>query len=179
MNDWNVVVTVKAKAFRAAQELLGTFGEVAKSDFYDVLVMRVDEPLTLLAQLEAAREAGTPGLDALSRVVPVEHAFNFQSAEEFERRAGELAMHWLPELSAKRFHVRMHRRGFKGRLSSQDEERFLDALLLQRLGSAGTHGRMEFDDPDCILAVESVGQRAGMSLWSSEQIARYPLLKLD
>lgn len=179
MNDWNVVVTVKARGFAAAQTLLGAYGEVAKSDFYDVLVMRVDEPLTLPAQLEAARTAGTPDLDAISRVVPVELAFNFQSAEEFERRAGELAMHWLPELSAKHFHVRMHRRGFKGRLSSQDEERFLDALLLQRLGSAGTHGRMEFEHPDCILAVESVGQRAGMSLWSSEQIARYPLLKLD
>ena len=35
----------------------------------------------------------------------------------------------------------MHRRGFKGRISSHDEERFLDKILLEELGKMGNPGR--------------------------------------
>jgi hypothetical protein len=35
----------------------------------------------------------------------------------------------VPELIGKRFHVRMHRRGFNGKLSSQQEAQFLDGFL--------------------------------------------------
>jgi tRNA(Ser,Leu) C12 N-acetylase TAN1 len=39
--------------------------------------------------------------------------------------------------------------------------------------------RIDFDDPDYIIDIETVGQRAGMSLWSREHRLRYALLKLD
>jgi tRNA(Ser,Leu) C12 N-acetylase TAN1 len=39
--------------------------------------------------------------------------------------------------------------------------------------------RVSFADPDYILALETVGQRAGLSLWDRVQRARYPFLGLD
>ncbi len=79
----------------------------------------------------------------------------------------------------KSFHVRMHRRGFKGRISSHDEERFLDKILLEELGRMGNPGHITFEDPDAILVVETVGQQAGLSCWNREDLQRYPLLRLD
>jgi len=55
----------------------------------------------------------------------------------------------------------------------------LDEALLETLEHRGTPGRIDFDDPDFILDVETVGQRAGMSLWTREDLHRYPFLKLD
>ena len=77
------------------------------------------------------------------------------------------------------FHVRMHRRGFKGRLSSQREEQFLDHYILTRLEQEQCSGRITFDDPDAIITVETVGQRAGIALWSREERERYLFLNLD
>lgn len=45
----------------------------------------------------------------------------------------------------------MHRRGFKGRLSSQNEERFLDEVLLDALEQMGKPGRITFEKPDVII----------------------------
>ena len=85
----------------------------------------------------------------------------------------------MPQLAGKSFHVRMHRRGFKEALPSQQEERMLDDVLLEALERTGQPGRIEFEDPDLILDVETVDQRAGMSLWTREQLERYPFLNLD
>ena len=85
----------------------------------------------------------------------------------------------MPELAQKSFHVRMHRRGFKGRLSSPEEERFLDDLLLTALEEVGTPGRISFDDPDATIAIETVGQRAGLSFWRRSDLERYPFLRID
>jgi hypothetical protein len=52
----------------------------------------------------------------------VRRTFRFSVPEEFQSKARDTVIEWVPELLAKRFHVRMHRRGFKGRLSSQYEE---------------------------------------------------------
>jgi len=85
----------------------------------------------------------------------------------------------VPDLRGKRFHVRMHRRGFKGRLSSQHEEQFLDHHLLERLEARGSAGRIDFDDPDAIIAVETLGQVAGLSRWTRDQLRKYEMLTLD
>jgi hypothetical protein len=40
-------------------------------------------------------------------------------------------------------------------------------------------GRITFDDPDAILVVETVGNCAGMSLWSRDDLQRLSFLKTD
>jgi tRNA(Ser,Leu) C12 N-acetylase TAN1 len=109
----------------------------------------------------------------------VTRTFDFQSPEEVEARAKEAALSLVPELAGKTFHVRFHRRGHKGQLSSAGEERFLGEALLGALTAASTPGRLGFDDPDAVLVVETVGNRGGLSLWGREDLKRYPFLRQD
>jgi tRNA(Ser,Leu) C12 N-acetylase TAN1 len=179
MNDWNVVVTVHEGGFTEARRLLEKMGPVSRTEFFNVLVMRVEDIPSLLEHLRERVEREPGILNDIARLVPFTHPFNFQSPEMFEKNAMEIVSQWVPNLANKSFHVRMRRRGFKGRLSSMDEERFLDEYLLDALEKTGTPGHIVFDDPDFIIAVESVGNRAGLSLWSRDDLRRYPFLRLD
>ena len=79
-------------------------------------------------------------------------------------------------LAGKSFHVRLHRRGFKGTLSTPKEERFLDETLLDALETLGTPGRITFTDPDSILQLETIDGRAGFRCGSAMPLQRYPFL---
>jgi tRNA(Ser,Leu) C12 N-acetylase TAN1 len=180
MHDWNVVVSVFEHGFTRACRLLEQLGPVHKTDYFNVLVMKIEDTEGFLRTLKdwSIRD---PEIftQCISRAIPLAALFVFQTPAEFEAKAREAAARWLPDLAGARFHVRMHRRGFAGRLSSQDEERFLDEFLLSRLDEAGTPGLIDFQDPDAILALETVGQRAGLSLWTRDQLRTYPFLGLD
>jgi tRNA(Ser,Leu) C12 N-acetylase TAN1 len=141
--------------------------------------MRADDPFWLLAELHG-QLAVNPAISAwVSRFMPMKRLFAFQSVEEFELRCREAVLEWQPRLANTCFHVRMHRRGFKGKLSSAEEERFLDEFLLQKLAEAGTPGRVGFDNPDVIIALETIGPKAGMSLFGRDELRRFSLLHLD
>jgi tRNA(Ser,Leu) C12 N-acetylase TAN1 len=177
--DWNVVVTIRESGFVSACEFLEEFGRTEKTEFFNILVMRVEDVHSLLEGLRS-RISEEPGvLNFLARVMPVKETFVFRTPEEFENKAKETALLWVQQLAGKGFHVRMHRRGFKGRLSSMDEERFLADILLETLEKQSTSGHITFDNPDAVLVIETIGQRAGMSLWSKEEMERYPFLHID
>lgn len=179
MLDWNVVVTTHEHRYRHARAFLLPLGVISDTDFYNVLVMRVANPALFLEILEQELSAQPGYRTALARVLPVTESFQFQSPQEFERKAEDVASAMVKQVEGSRFHVRMHRRGFKGRLSSQEEEVFLDHCMVAAMNERGMEGQIDFDDPDWILALETVGQRAGMSVWHREQLQHYPLLKLD
>ena len=176
MKGWNAVITVREGGYSQACRLLERFGEVSKTGFFNTLVMRAADPHKLLDSVEQL----TPEtMQPLARVMPVMETFIFNSPQEFETNASQTVSKWLPSLAHKGFHVRMHRRGFKGKLSSMDEERFLDHYLLEALEERGTPARITFDNPDAIIALETIGPQAGVSFWTSEDLRRHPLLHLD
>ncbi len=179
MRDWNVVVTVHEHHFSQACRFLEAYGQLAKSDFFNVLTMRVSDIGQFLHDLHQQLQDEPVLAKCVARVLPVGSSFVFQSPAEFELKAQAVVAVWVEKLSGTRFHVRMHRRGFKGRMSSQDEERFIDHYLMQCLSERGATAEMNFEDPDYIIAVETIGQQAGMSLWSRDELQRYPLIKLD
>ncbi|HKZ17835.1 MAG TPA: THUMP domain-containing protein [Geobacteraceae bacterium] len=179
MHDWNVVVTVHEAGFSKGYKFLETMGLVAKTDFFNVLVMRVEDIRRALELLHGKLAEDPDIANLIARFVPVTHTFNFQSPEMFEVKAREIVSQWVPILAGKSFHVRMRRRGFKGRLSSMEEERFLDEHLLEALEKTGTPGRITFTDPDYVIAVVTIGTQAGFSLWTREELRRFALLKPD
>ena len=179
MFHWNVVVNLHEHGFRRAFKLLQGLGAVYTTEFLNVLVMEVSNIPRFLETLNTWVLEDPSLLKLLSRVVPVTTTFSFQSPAEFETKAKEAVLSWLPILAGKNFHVRMRRRGFKGRLSSHNEERFLDEVLLEELSKIGNPGHITFEDPDAIVVVETVGQQAGLSCWNREDLQRYPLLRLD
>ncbi len=180
MRDWNVVTTVHEGGFNGALRVLGRFGAVERTDFFNILVMRTAlDPLNLLEELQAEAGRDPEASSCLARVMPVVQTFSFQTPAEFDEKARLAVCAWIPSLAGKGFHLRMHRRGFKGKLSSMDEEKFLDTYLLEALETAGTPGHITFGDPDAVIALETIGPRAGLSLWGREELQRFPLLHLD
>ncbi|MFH1148792.1 MAG: THUMP domain-containing protein [Pseudomonadota bacterium] len=179
MQEWNVVVTVSEQGFRRAEELLSSLGVVKRTDFFNVFLIFVEDIQSMLETLTEWSVQRPQDFALISRVVPATRTFTFQSSEVFKERAREIVLGWLGGLAGRSFHVRMHRRGFKEKLSSQEEERFMDDVLADALEKAGTPGRISFTDPDVIIAVETVGPWAGLSLWTRDDIERYPFLKLD
>jgi tRNA(Ser,Leu) C12 N-acetylase TAN1 len=141
--------------------------------------MKVDDITGMLETLRDLVTDDSRALPFLSRLIPVTEAFTFQSPEEFKSRAREMVLAWADKLRGKSFHVRILRRGFRRKLSSPEKERLLDAALLESLEKAGSHGRITFDDPDAVIAIETVGQRAGLSYWTREDLQRYPFIRLD
>ena len=179
MSEWNVVVSTYDRGYQHARQILEEFGPVSRTEFYNVLTVHVADVEGMLEELKERLMIDEKARLSLARVVPVSTSFGFQSPEEFEMKAKESVLAWIPELAGRGFHVRMHRRGFKGRLSSQDEERFLDGFLLEQLQRVGTPGHVTFADPDAIIVIETVGQHAGLAIWRRGDLQRYPFLKLD
>ncbi|MDA8091688.1 MAG: THUMP domain-containing protein [Nitrospiraceae bacterium] len=179
MMDWNVLAIVHQGRFSEAIKILKEFGPVQRSRFYNVLELKVANTKELLERMRLKFEEN-PGMRSIfSRILPVEMAFAFSTKEEFEKKAAESVKAFLNDLRGKSFHVRIHRRGFKERLSSPEEERSLDRLLIEELEKAGSPGRIDFDDPDAILAVETLGNRAGLALWRREDRALCPFFRIE
>jgi tRNA(Ser,Leu) C12 N-acetylase TAN1 len=177
--EWNVVIAVNTQGFGRAFAILSEFGTVKKTDFYNVLVMEARDVSRMLEDLREKSAQDPDFLSFLSRLVPVAQTFGYQTLDDFRKHAADTVMQWIPTLGGRSFHVRMHRRGFKSSMASPEEERFLDHVILEALERVGTPARVTFEDPDFIVAVETVGQRAGMSLWSREELQRYPFVRLD
>lgn len=179
MPEWNAVVSIYEYGWKDAFEKLGSFGTVTKTPYLNVLLLKADDPPMLLQKVKEGMTDDPEGWSFLSRLIPITHTFTFQSQETFEEKAKETVLDWVPELAGRSFHIRMKRRGFKGTLSSLDEERFLDTLLLDALEKAGRPGHIAFDDPDIVIAIETVGSWAGLSLWKREDLHCYPFIRPD
>ena len=159
--------------------MLRRYGEVTATEYFNVLLLTVPDVTEFLEKLEDDTRKDMTLLNAASRIIAAQQSFDFQSPQEFEDKACRAVDEMIPRLKGCSFYVRMHRRGFKSRLSSQTEERFLDHHILGRLEHAHSSGRVTFDDPDAIVTVETVGQRAGLACWSRKERQRYPFLNLD
>lgn len=174
--EWNLVATTRERRYGAAAAFLEKLGaRVAKTHYQNVLLASVPDGRAFLGELLHADGAD----EVLARVIPVAKTFSFQSPEEFDERARQTVAALAPSLGHRSFHVRMHRRGFKGRISTPTEERALAGALLSALEAAGDHADVSFDDPDAIIAVETVDNRAGVSLWTREEMTKTPFLHLD
>jgi hypothetical protein len=173
---WNVVVTLSEATAAAARRALRRWGRLVNTGYFHVLAMAVDEPQRFLREFGDA-VAETPGLlNFVSHVFPAQSSFNFATVEEFEETARKTVLPWAPILAGRTFHVRLHRRGMKGTLSTPKEERFLDDALLAATSGAGAPAQIAFDDADYAIQIETIDHRAGISLWSRADLQRYPFL---
>jgi tRNA(Ser,Leu) C12 N-acetylase TAN1 len=176
---WNVVVTFRGDPLREALELLRQFGSITPTTYYNVATMHVDAPDRILDELGDACKREPRAAAALSRVVPLQRAFTFSTRDEFERHAAAIASEWSDDLGGSTFHVRVHRRGGVSALDEADQEALLGEVILGVLEEAGTPGRITFDDPDAVIDIEAIDDEAGMSLWTRDDLADYPLLRVE
>ena len=174
--SWNAIVTARGDRLPEARRALRTLGRVERTGFYNVLAMNVDGLETFLTRLERLLADHPSFAESIASVFPAERCFDFSDAADFESKAREAALAWVPQLAGKSFHVRVHRRGRKRTLVSPDEERAVADALLGATRETGTPARVAFDDPDAIVLVETIGGRAGIALRTREDYRQHPLL---
>jgi putative phosphoribosyl transferase len=177
--DWNVVVTAYKEGGRQALRALRKLGPAARSRHYNVFLATAKDPVALLDDLETRSRTEPVLIDVISRIAPAQVAFDYGGEEEFERQVVRQAASWLPRLADKSFHVRLHRRGGGLTAKSQAEEARLGELLLAEIAKAGAKSRIAFDDPDMILAIDAIDGRAGMGLWSRQDLSSHRFLRPD
>lgn len=175
--EWNVVVTAHDHGFDRAEEALEDLGELGRTGYFNVLVLKVDDQDEFLERLDD-RATLTPDLltDCVARVAPAHRTFEFGDRREFEEAATEAAREFAPRLAGRSFYVRVHRRGMGRYIASDRAERLVADAVFDALEEAGETAEVDFDDPDAVLAVETVGSRAGIALHTREEIEERPYL---
>ena len=179
MKDWNVVVSVFQNGFRRALRALQEFGQAERSPYHNVLVMRVENPIALLEALEKKTEESPALYDAISRVAPAMRDFDFQSETEFMEKAKSIILEWLPRLAGRSLHVRLRRRGTIHELRTQDAERLFNDAIIDATTQVATPSKISFTNPDVVIAIDTVDNRAGLAMWTREDLARFHLLRPD
>lgn len=179
MQEWNAVISVREQGFTKALDVFSEFGEVKRTEFFNILLLRARNTMQMLETLRERAAEAPESLTFLARLIPVIKTFIFNSPEEFEERARTVVLGWAKDLPGKSFFVRIHRRGFRGRLSTMDEERLLDTALLDELEKSGRPGKISFEDPDAVIDIETVGTWAGLALFAREEKERYPFIRVE
>jgi hypothetical protein len=179
MTSWNVIATANADRYAEAEELLADFGHVQATSYFNVLTLEVPDIPVFLEDF-ALLQRNFPHVQAvLSRVVPLTSMFTFSEPEAFLHACGAAVRGFAPALAGKRFHVRFHRRGYKGRIVTPEVERALDDLLRSEATGIGPEATISFTHWEAVVVVETIDSCGGASLWTVEQGQRYPFLKLD
>ena len=179
MKDWNVIVSIYQDGFMRALYALQDFGRVERSPYYNVLVMTVEDPMAVLEAIEKRTEERPALYDAISRVAPAMRSFEFHSAEEFKDKGKSILLELSQRLTGRSFHVRLHRRGERHDLRTPDAERFFDDAVLEATTLAGMPAKISFTDPDVVIAIDTIDDRAGIALWTREDLTRHRLLRPD
>lgn len=174
--DWNVLVTAhRRESWKAAQQLK-PFVKLRRTAFRDVLVGKAENVKMLLdSALEMGKEAPDkpPFVPAYSRIIPVEHVFEFE-VENILEKLKEIMKGYAPRLSGK-FDVRMERRGLKGQINSQEIANSLRDLVKELNPDAV----LDMEEPDSIVIIETLGKVAGVILADKEMRQKYSFVRAD
>lgn len=179
MKDWNTIVTIYPQGFRRAIRALQKIGPTERTRYYNVLAMRVDDPIAALEAIERLTEEKPALYDAIARVAPAGFAFDFQSPEEFTERAKSVLLGLFPQLAGRSFHVRLHGRGLKLDLHTPEAERLFDNFIVAATAKSGTPARISFAQPDAVIVIDTIDDRAEIAMWFQEDLARHRLLHPD
>jgi hypothetical protein len=115
MKDWNIVVSVNEKGFNQAVNILKEFGPISKTEFFNVLVMKVEDIAGMCDTLKKRLEDDPSFLSFLSRLIPVTKSFTFLSPDEFEQKVKETISEWGPQTGGKRISCQDAPQGLQGK----------------------------------------------------------------
>jgi tRNA(Ser,Leu) C12 N-acetylase TAN1 len=179
MWEFNVLATL-AQNGRYSHLLheLSDFGEFHKTTFHGVILGRVADVDDFLETIRHKREEQLIAFQDLGRIVPLETVFTFE-LDDFLPRLCQAIRPWLGKLADCRFHVRLERRGLKGEIVSPDVEQALDTYVLEELADLGHSARIDFDDPDMVVAIETIGDRCGVGLITRDLNERFEFVRVD
>jgi tRNA(Ser,Leu) C12 N-acetylase TAN1 len=163
MEQWNVLATSFEGYRDVLLRVLKKFGRFGGAGYRNVAIGRVEDVQAFLDALRDAM-AAEPRLGAVvAKAVPIERTVRFDPAELFEALT-EAARPFFPRLAGGSFHVRVERRGLKGLLHGAEVERHLGGAAWTALEAEGHTPVVSFKDPDRVLLIETLGERAGLTV---------------
>ncbi len=178
MWQFNLVVTLAADGrYQDLLMELSTYGEFHKTGFLGVILGQVADPIAFLDTVRDKREHQLIAFQDLGRIVPLHRCFSF-TADTFQAQIREALAPYVDILVGQSFYVRLERRGFKGRIISPEVERLFDTFLLKLIEKSGGRASIDFDDPDIVLAIETIGERCGIGVLTREQRERYAFVRV-
>lgn len=178
MWTFNVVVTTASEGrYHHLLKELSPHGEFRSTEFLGVILGQVTDRLAFLEKLREERAKRLIAFQDLGRVVPVDRVFTFH-LEEFAAKAREAILPYVDDLAEKHFYVRLERRGLKGQIVSPEVERELDGFIRQTLTMSNKSATVDFEHPDAVVVVETVGDRCGVGLLTREMMDRYDFVRV-
>jgi tRNA(Ser,Leu) C12 N-acetylase TAN1 len=178
MWDFNLVVTMAPEGrYSHLLEELSLYGEFHRTEFLGVAIGKVADVDNFLEILRDRRDRQLFAFRDVGRVIPVDRVFTFHP-EDFLDRVRDAIAPYLDLLAGQGFYVRLERRGLKGRIISPEAERAVDAYIEEELSRRGKSACIRFDEPDAIVAVETIGDRCGVGLLTRERMARFQFVRV-
>lgn len=161
--EWNILATAFMRRERSLLNLLGSYGEFKGSGWRDVIIGKVEDVAVFLETLEILRRDQPARLKPLSQIVPIDRNFEFGLAD-FRDKLKEVLLQYVSKVEGTgKFYVRVKRRGHKGEISSLEIEKEMAGYILVALEKTGKQAQVNFADPDKIIIVETIGNRAGVA----------------
>ncbi|OGP71316.1 MAG: hypothetical protein A2W09_02455 [Deltaproteobacteria bacterium RBG_16_50_11] len=178
MREWNILATAAKEQQRYLLMFLNGYGEFKGSGFRDVVLGRVEDVDAFLGALENLREENPIKLNPLSQIVPLEKTFHFDLSDFKDKLKELLSSSYVDRIENKKFYLRVKRRGHKGEISSLEVEREVADFIMVFLEKAGKKALVNFNDPDCILIVETIGNWAGVGFITKEMKQKYSFVRI-
>jgi tRNA(Ser,Leu) C12 N-acetylase TAN1 len=177
VKEWNILATAFWGRGKDALRLLTQHGEFKGSGFKDVLQGHTEDANLFLEKLESMRQENPDRMNSLSQILPLERTFNF-NLPDFMDKLKETVLPYVEKVEGKKFYVRVKRRGHKGEMSSLEIEKEISGFIFEKLGEVGKQAQVSFSDPDLVIIVETIANRAAVALITREMRKKYPLIKI-
>jgi tRNA(Ser,Leu) C12 N-acetylase TAN1 len=177
VDDWNVLATSVEGGRPVLLAGLRRHAPFRGGGYRNVAIGRVADVPAFLTALRDDLASDTILAASVARVLPIAHTFQLDANDPAASLEAALApLH--ARLGGRSFFVRLERRGLHGTLHSSAVERALGATLWRLLEAAGHTPRVTFTDPDVVVAIETLGSRAGIALLDRALREAYPFVRV-
>ncbi len=175
--SWNILATAKDHQQRHLARRLTRFGDFDWTAYRGLLVGRVEDQPAFFTQLLRCEEDEPGFLAPVARIVPISRTIGF-TPENLLCQLEEIVLGWAGQIDSRTFYVRCERRGHAGLLHSHDIEQALEAILRQYLLAEGHQPRVDFKDPELIIAVELIDNVCGVGLITKALREHHPFVRV-
>ena len=178
MHQWNLIVTVTPGPHHVhhVRSSLGHLGHFWLTSFRDVLIGWTDDTETLLQTIADARAMDKAWSHKIGRVIPAQNVFFF-TADTLTDRLKKAVAPLVEKMQSGRFFFRLERRGMAGEIPSQEVEQMVASHLVSLAHEKGIELATDFEDPDFVVAAETLGTECGVCLLTRELMARFPFVR--
>lgn len=177
MRPWNVLATAHEGYRDVLMGRMRRHGDFGGGGYRNLAVGHVDDPIAFMDAVRDALPSDRALSMSLARILPIDVVTRFDPADP----AGSLAAASEPlweRLGGGTFFVRVERRGLRGHLHSSVVERAIGERVWEFLAARGGTPRVAFADADAILAVETLGEHAGITVVTRALRDAYPFVRV-